>query len=56
MKHFLALLLGCMLLFCIPIFAEDQALTETGYPGIWIETEGYGTLTISADGFARMEY
>ena len=32
------------------------ALAESGFPGVWIETEGYGTLTFCEDGTAVMEY
>ena len=49
MKRILALLVAFVML-ALPVLAEG------GFPGVWIETEGYGTLTIFADGTARMEY
>jgi len=56
MNRFLSLLLSCMLLLCPLALAENQALQSSPYPGVWIENEGYGTLTILADGTARMDY
>ncbi|MBQ2954013.1 MAG: hypothetical protein IJE07_10790 [Clostridia bacterium] len=50
MKRFLLILI-CLLL-CIPAFAEDNSTCV----GTWIETEGYGTLTIRLDGTATMVY
>ena len=49
MKRILALLVAFVML-ALPVLAESD------FPGVWIETEGYGTLTIFADGTARMEY
>ena len=49
MKRIVSLLLFVLLL-TLP------ALVGSGFPGVWIETEGYGTLTIYADGTAVMEY
>ncbi len=51
MKRLLALLLGCMLL-CSLATAEQAS----SYVGVWIENDGYGTLTIRANGTARMDY
>ena len=51
MKRFFALLLGCMLL--CPLARAEQA---SSYVGIWIENDGYGTLTIRADNTACMDY
>lgn len=49
MKRILALLVAFAML-ALPVLAEG------GFPGVWIDTEGYGTLTIFANGTARMEY
>ena len=51
MKRFLSLLLCCMLL--CPLALAEQAETLIG---VWIETEGYGTLTLRLDGSATMVY
>ena len=51
MKRITSLLI-CLLLFLCPLAMAE----ETGFPGIWIENDGYGTLTLLADGTARMEY
>lgn len=50
MKRFL-LLLSCLMLLILPAAAEDA-----GFAGVWIENDGYGTLTLLADGSATMEY
>lgn len=50
MKRFL-LILACLALLILPAAAE-----ESGFPGVWVETEGEGTLTIRLDGTATMEY
>lgn len=57
MKRFL-ITLTCLLLICLPVLAEntDLPLAGTGLPGVWVETDGYGTLTLYADGSAVMEY
>lgn len=52
MKRVVSLLLSCMIFLCSLALAEQESL----YAGVWIETEGYGTLTILADGTALMEY
>ena len=53
MKRLLTIctLLLCVL-FCLPAQAEESA----AFVGTWIETEGYGTLTIRLDGTATMVY
>lgn len=48
----LLFLLTCLLLLTLPALAEDNA----PYVGVWIETEGEGTLTIRLDGSATMVY
>ena len=48
----LLFLLTCLLLLALPALAEDTA----PYVGIWIGTEGEGTLTIRLDGSATMVY
>lgn len=45
-----------LLLLCLPVLGEDASLLDSGFPGSWIETEGFGTLTIYADGTATMEF
>ena len=50
MKRMLTLLVATLMLLALP------ALAEGGFPGVWIETEGYGTLTLFDDGTAIMEY
>lgn len=50
MKRIIALLVTILALLTLP------ALAESGFPGVWIETEGYGTLTLFDDGTAIMEY
>jgi len=45
-------LLACLLTFTLTAPAEDSA----SYVGVWIETEGEGTLTIRLDGTATMAY
>lgn len=55
MKRLLSLLI-CMLFLSIPVLAESPDLAATGFPGVWIENDGYGTLTLLADGTAHMEY
>ena len=50
MKRFL-LLLACLTLLILPAAAEDA-----GFAGVWIENDGYGTLTLLGDGSATMEY
>ena len=54
MKRILSVLtlLTCLLAFCVPAAAEDSA----DFAGTWVETEGYGTLTIRPDGTATMVY
>ena len=54
MKRIFSLLtlLFCLFPSCIPTLAE----TMPGYVGTWIETEGYGTLTVRLDGSATMIY
>lgn len=52
MKRILSLLLTILLLLCLPAMAEDAS----GFPGVWIEVDGFGTLTILGDGTSRMEY
>lgn len=58
MKRILSLLLAYLLLFCTSAMAENaaQARIDSGIVGVWIETEGYGTLTMRADGTATMVY
>lgn len=58
MKRSLSLFLAFLFLLCIPAQAENaaQARIDSGIVGIWIETEGYGTLTMRADGTATMVY
>lgn len=51
MKRMLALLAAFMLL-TLSALAEDTS----GFPGVWIENDGFGTLTILADGTSHMEY
>ena len=51
MKRIASLLLAFMLFLCPLALAE-----ESGFPGVWIENDGYGTLVILADGTARMDY
>ncbi len=48
----LLLLTAALLLLCLPAVAEEAS----GFPGVWIENDGFGTLTIFADGTSRMEY
>lgn len=57
MKKLLAILL-CMILLCMMALAEDdsQARIDSGIVGVWIETEGEGTLTMRADGTSTMDY
>lgn len=57
MKRILSLLL-ILLLVCVPALAEnaDQARADSGFVGSWIETEGFGKLTVRADGTATMDY
>ena len=45
MKRMLALLAAFMLL-TLSTLAEDTS----GFPGVWIENDGFGTLTILTDG------
>ncbi|MBQ4580567.1 MAG: hypothetical protein IJA83_07880 [Clostridia bacterium] len=45
-----------LMLLIILVLLALPALAEGSFPGVWIETEGYGTLTIYADGSAIMEY
>lgn len=52
MKRLLSLLLICLLTLCPLALAEQESL----YAGVWIENDGYGTLTLLADGTAHMEY
>lgn len=52
MTRLFTLLLSCMLFLCPLALAEQNA----AYIGVWIETEGYGTLTVLSDGTARMDY
>ena len=52
MKRILCLLLSFMLLLGSFAFSEQAS----AYVGVWIETDGFGTLTIRADGTAHMEY
>ena len=51
MKRITSLLLTLLLFLCPLALAE-----ESGFPGVWIENDGYGTLVILADGTARMDY
>lgn len=46
------LILFCLAALCAPVMAEEAA----AFVGVWIETEGYGTLTIRQDGTATMAY
>lgn len=57
MKRFL-LFLTCLTLLFLPALAEELTPppADSGYIGTWIESEGYGTLSIHADGSAVMEY
>lgn len=55
MKHafsFIALLIFILTALCMPATAEDAA----AFAGVWIENDGYGTLTLLGDGSATMEY
>ena len=53
MKRFLALLLSLCMLACACVLAVAD---DAPFVGVWIETEGYGTLTIRLDGSATMVY
>lgn len=53
MKRFFALLLSLCMLACACVLAEAD---DAPFIGVWIETEGYGTLTIRLDGSATMVY
>lgn len=53
MKRFFALLLSLCMLACACVLAEAD---DAPFVGVWIETEGYGTLTIRLDGSATMVY
>ena len=57
MKRFLTIL-ACLMLLCLPALADvaDLPLADSGFVGVWVETDGYGTLTLYADGVAVMEY
>lgn len=56
MKRFL-LLLTCLTLLCLPALAElAPPPNDSGFAGVWIETDGYGTLTLFDSGDAMMEY
>lgn len=56
MKRILSLILAFLLFASLPAVAEDLSLADSGFPGVWIEYDGYGTLTILADGTASMHY
>ena len=51
MKRNTSLLLAFLRFRCPLALAE-----ELGFPGVWSENDGYGTLVILADGTARMDY
>ena len=57
MRKFLPLLL-CILVLISSAFSESagQPASEANFVGIWIENDGYGTLTLRLDGTAHMLY
>lgn len=57
MKKVLPLLL-CILVLISSAFSESagQPASEASFVGIWIENDGYGTLTLRLDGTAHMLY
>lgn len=57
MKKILSLLLMLFLLvFSVAAEASDVTLIDSDLVGVWIENDGYGTLTLYADGTAVMIY
>ena len=57
MKRLISLLL-CILMISSAALAEGviQACVDSSLVGVWIENEGYGTLTLFADGTSEMIY
>ena len=55
MKRLLSLLLMLTML-TMTAFAKSSDLAGSGFIGVWIENDGYGTLTLRLDGTSEMVY